>query len=472
MKNPVLSKCAAIGGVVLVLCVVLSRINGLIEERQIRQAQAVSSIEDSLAGTQVLLGPLLQRTCTEERNVTVGEGKDRTTTIDKREFTLRTYPTNLRIDSEIKSDVRYRGLFRVNGYGGPTTVQARWDGFEDMQPKREHAGARLNCGPVSVMLAIRDVRGLRSVTAQVDGEVQPVQAGTRHAVHTTGVHVELPDNRLTPGAAPLQMVFAMDLAGTGRLSVVPTANNTTWSLSSDWPHPSFSGRFLPVERAVIETGFTARWAVSSLASTAPAAALGAGRICDGPADTGGHETAVRPPRDANCLEMLGVDLIDPVNPYVLADRATKYAVLFIVLTFAGVALAEVMSRRRVHPLQYLLVGLALTVFYLLLLSLSEHIGFGGAYGLATIACVSLLGFYASHMLPGRRAGWVFASVMVVLYGVLWTLLRLEQTALLVGSAVLFGALATVMVVTRRLDWYTLIDQWRGPVPTLPSKVVT
>lgn len=154
--------------------------------------------------------------------------------------------------------------------------------------------------------------------------------------------------------------------------------------------------------------------------------------------------------------------IDPVNPYVLTDRATKYALLFIVLTFAGVALVEVLARRRVHPVQYALVGFALAIFYLLLLSLSEHVGFGPAYGVATTACVALLGFYAAHMLGSTRAGCVFGAGIAALYGLLWVLLRLEQTALLVGSGLLFCLLAAAMVATRKVDWYGMVDQWRAP----------
>lgn len=465
MKYPLLSKAVAIGAVILLLCIVLARINALVTERQYRQNRAVQNVEESLAGAQVLLGPLLQRSCTEEWDFDIGEGKDRRKSTDKREFFLTGPSHTLQIDSEAKSDVRYRGLFRVNSYGGATTLQARWDQLGAMEPKPEYKGSRIQCGPMVVVLAVSDVRGLRTVTAQVDGETLPVRPGTRHARYVKGVHLELPAERGARLADALAVTFKLDLAGTARLSVVPAAESVAWSLKSDWPHPSFGGRFLPVERAVGEAGFTARWAVSSLGSTASAEVQRAGQMCDvfvaepPDADDGyGGRTA----HDPKCLETLSVAFIDPVNPYVLTDRATKYALLFIVLTFAGVALVEVLARRRVHPVQYALVGFALAIFYLLLLSLSEHVGFGPAYGVATTACVALLGFYAAHMLGSTRAGCVFGAGIAALYGLLWVLLRLEQTALLVGSGLLFCLLAAAMVATRKVDWYGMVDQWRAP----------
>ncbi|MES3010621.1 MAG: cell envelope integrity protein CreD [Pseudomonadota bacterium] len=465
MKYPLLSKAAAIGAVILLLCIVLARINVLVTERQYRQNHAVQSVEESLAGAQVLLGPLLQRSCTEEWDFDIGEGKDRRKSTEKREFLLTSPSHKLQIDSEAKSDLRYRGLFRVNSYGGATTLQARWDQLAAMEPKREHAGSRLQCGSMVVMLAVSDVRGLRSVTAQADSETVPVRAGTRHAQYVKGVHLELPAKRAARPADALAVTFKLDLAGTARLSVVPAAESVAWSLKSDWPHPSFGGRFLPAERTVTDAGFSARWAVSSLASTAAAEVQRAGQMCDvfvgEPQDTDDGYGG-RPAHDPKCLETLSVAFIDPVNPYVLTDRATKYALLFIVLTFAGVALVEVLARRRVHPVQYALVGFSLAIFYLLLLSLSEHVGFGPAYAVATVACVALLGFYAAHMLGSAKAACTFGVGIAALYGLLWVLLRLEQTALLVGSVLLFSLLSAAMVATRKVDWYDVVYQWRVP----------
>jgi inner membrane protein len=175
---------------------------------------------------------------------------------------------------------------------------------------------------------------------------------------------------------------------------------------------------------------------------------------------------------SRCIETFGVAFIDPVSAYVLSDRATKYGLLFIALTFVGVGLVEVLKRLRVHPVQYLLVGSALAVFFLLLVSLTEHLLFAWAYLAASAACTTLLAFYASFVLRGARAGAVFGAAIAALYGALYLLLQMEQSALVLGSLLLFAVLGAVMVATRRVDWYALMDQLRreaSPPPVKPAQ---
>jgi inner membrane protein len=159
---------------------------------------------------------------------------------------------------------------------------------------------------------------------------------------------------------------------------------------------------------------------------------------------------------------MSVGFIDPINPYVLSDRAVKYGLLFVALTFIAVGLIEVLSGRRVHPVQYLLVGLALSLFFLLLLSLSEHLAFEVAYAAASCACAALLAVYASAMLGRSLHGLAFGAGIALLYGLLYTLLQMEQNALVIGSVMLFAGLATVMLLTRRIDWYALFARLGAP----------
>lgn len=471
MRFPLLSKVLAIGLVMFLLLMVLLRIDGLVGERRNRQIIATSGIEQSLAGAQTLLGPLLHRACVEEWDSTVGEGKELRRITERRDWVLTSAPETLTVDGHLKAEARYRGLFKANGYAGSTVLDARWAGLTALQPARQHAGSRLACGPVQVMLSVSDVRGLRSAQVQLDGQTLPVRSGTGHDRFPRGLHAELPEARAAQVDTPLAVRVTLDLLGTASLALVPAAGETRWALRSDWPHPSFGGRFLPATREVGEQGFNARWAVSSLASAAATDVTRRGEICAVPraaAYDEGEISATPSQKDNTCLDTLGVSFIDPVNPYVLTDRATKYALLFIVLTFVCVALTEVLARRRVHPVQYTLVGLALALFYLLLLSLSEHIVFGAAYAAASAACVALLGFYARHMLGSTRAGAVFGAGIALLYGALWSLLQMEQTALVIGSLLLFTMLAAVMVATRRVDWYALFDNLRRPqTPVAP-----
>ena len=446
-RFPLLTKLAAVGLVMLLLTAVLARIDGLVNERRARQWQAAASVEQSLAGAQQLVGPLLLRHCTETW--------DDKGSAARAEFQLVQAPRTLAAQGELQAEARYRGLFKVNGYSGRVQLQAHWSDFAELQPQPQHAGGRLDCAAPQLLLATSDVRGLRSARAEVDGQPQPVQPGTRHSAYLHGLHVDLAPARTAEGAPPLALKLTLELVGTGRLDVVPAAAETTLALKSDWPHPSFGGRFLPTSRQVTAQGFEAQWAVSSLASSAAADVRRGVPVCPPPEAVTEEGLDAPTPRAAPCLDAMGVAFIDPVNPYVLTDRATKYALLFIALTFGCTGAAEVVARRRVHPVQYALVGLALALFFLLLLSLSEHLPFGAAYAAASAACVALLGFYARHMLGNGRAGAAFGAGVAALYGALWRLLQLEQTARVIGSVLIFALLAAVMVATRRVDWYAL-----------------
>jgi inner membrane protein len=461
MKQAWLLKLVAVGATVLVLAAVLARIGFLVDERQMYQRQAVASVQQSHAGAQTLLGPVLQRQCSEEWQVMVGDDKHRHSVTQRRDMLLQAVPSQLDVQTDSQADARYRGLFKVNGYQARVQLQARWADLQALQPTREQAGSRLSCKPTRLWLAASDVRGLRSATLKVAGVDLAVLPGTGHERYSNGLQADVPgfaSDGSVP-AEPLAATLDVQLVGTAQLALVPAAQATQWTLRSDWPHPSFGGRFLPVQREVGEQGFSARWSVSALATSAPRDVLKDSALCAArhASDDEGYAPAVAADNKP-CLDTLSVSFIDPVNPYTLSDRAIKYGLLFVLLTFTAVALAEALSGgrvRRVHPVQYALVGLALSLFFLLLLSLSEHLPFGVAYAMASGAVVGLLGLYARHMLGRLRDGLLFGAGMALLYGLLYVLLQREQTALVIGSVGLFAALAVVMLLTRRIDWYGL-----------------
>jgi inner membrane protein len=460
MRFQALGKALAIGATLLVLGIALARIGFLVDERRAYQDQAVQSVQQSHAGAQTLLGPLLQRQCSEEWEVITGEGKERRSDTARREFSLHLVPSRLLVTSQSQTDLRYRGLFKVNGYSARLDLGAQWSDLAALQPRREHAASRLACGPVSVWIATSDVRGLRGAQISVDGRTLAVKPGTGNEAYTHGLRAELPGLAIDAAApGPLALQAVIDLVGTAEIGLVPVAEATEWRLQSDWPHPSFGGRFLPTRREVTDSGFSAVWSDSSLATTAPLAVVK------------GAAMAPDKARAAHVLDTLSVAFVDPVNPYMLSDRAIKYGLLFVVLTFTAVLMAETLARgrvRRVHPIQYALVGLALCLFFLLLLSLSEHLAFGIAYAVASAACVLLLGFYGRHMLGSLRDGLLFGAGMALLYGLLYLLLLREQTALVLGSVGLFGALAAVMLLTRRVDWYRLAPLTGTDRPPAPG----
>jgi inner membrane protein len=226
----------------------------------------------------------------------------------------------------------------------------------------------------------------------------------------------------------------MTLGGAEEFRLSPSARRTTLELHSDWPHPSFSGDALPQEREVGDNGFTARWDVPHLVRNVP--------------------QKTRNPQDLAQLQAIGfgVSFFDPVDFYHLAERAAKYGILFIALTFLTVFLMEGASGNATHPAQFILIGLAQSVFFLLLISLAEQIGFGAAYLTATIATVVLLSFYGFSALKLGRQGWFLTGTLSLLYGVMYLILKSEDYALLAGSILAFAAVAVTMVWTRNEDW--------------------
>jgi inner membrane protein len=462
-RLPRIGKLVALGGVLLLLMLALHAVSDLVAERQGRLREAEASVAASLAAAQTIVGPLLQRDCVETWDVVVGEGKDRKTTTERSATKLAIAPAALEVRAEAAIEPRYRGIFKVNGYDLKARLDARWDDGLALVPERRHAGSRLDCDAPAIVVALGDARGVRAATVRLDGAVATVLPGTQHAAHPRGFHVPVAAS-YAGARQPLHVEVALEVVGTGELAFAPVADATRVELASDWPHPSFGGRFLPVERNVSEAGFKARWQLNALATTAPLAAVLGAPACS--LAEGEPEGAMGAGRDhRRCIETFGVSFIDPVSPYVLSDRATKYGLLFIALTFVCVGAVEVMRRLRVHPVQYLLVGAGVAIFFMLLVSLSEHVAFVVAYAVAAAACTLLLGFYGTFVLGGARRGIVFGAGIGALYGVLYALLQLEQTALLLGSFLLFSVLAGIMVVTRRVDWYAL---WRDAAPGAPD----
>jgi inner membrane protein len=360
---------------------------------------------------------------------------------------------------------RYRGLFKVNSYATHAQLNARWDDVSGLVPKPRHEASRMACLPAKVAVAVTDARGIQATELRLNQQVLPVLPGSGMGEPAVGFHANLDETLLTAGQT-VRVAVNVELAGTQSLSVVPVGDTTLAKVSANWPHPAFGGRFLPSERQVGEQGFNATWKVSALATTAQQHWRNGAELCPTLSNSEPlvYQSLPTPEGQAGrhvpCVESFGVDFMDPVNPYVLNDRATKYGLLFIVLTFVGVGLIEALRQLRVHPIQYLLVGAALAVFFLLLLSLSEHMAFAWAYVSASVACTLLLMFYGAYVLQGWWAGMGFGVAIATLFGTLYVLLQMEQTALVLGAVLMFLVLVVIMVSTRKLNWYALMAQLR------------
>jgi len=447
--------------------VCLSRIGGLTDERRDRGTQAVQSVERSHAAGQTLMGPIMSRTCRELWDSVEIDAKDGHKSIhhEQRDFTLTQAPSQLKIGSKSTLEPLYRGLYKVNAYQAQFDAQADFDNLIPLQPRAEHAQSRLVCDDPTIWVALSDVRGLRNGKFSIDGKNISISPGTPNEHYPSGFKATLPVEWSHADAEERRLTVRVtaEIEGTRQMAWIPAAASLEWTLASDWPHPAFGGDFLPSQRQIDTHGFTATWHISSLATTALADLEKGHSLCVPEiSDPSAAESASL--RSASCLDTLAVSFIDPVNPYVLNDRALKYALLFVGLTFGAVALVEILWARRVHPVQYFLVGLAQSIFFLLLLSLSEHLNFGIAYGIAAFAVSGLLGFYASAMFGRWLGGIAFSASVAGLYAMLYVLLQMEQTALVIGSVMLFVVLTVVMTSTRRLDWYRQFESVRLSSP--------
>ena len=448
MRFSMLGKLASLAGVMLLLLLALGRVSDVVAEREVRLREAQRSIADSMASAQTLAGPLLQRQCTDRWKAEEGQGIERKWTEQRSDLTLTALPQRLAVDATARIEPRTRGIFRINGYAMTARLQADWSDLAALQPPPLRPGAQRTCADPVLWVGVTDPRGIRAARLTIAGTAPAVQPGTPSASVPRGFQATWAAGAALESRLPVSASVELELAGTEDVSFTPIGETSRIKLSSDWPHPSFNGRFLPTQRTITGQGFEAEWKLSALASRSGQELLAGSSLCAG-------EEPAAAPHAQRCIERFGVAFIDPVSTYVLSDRATKYGLLFITLTFAAIGLLEVMRRLRVHPVQYALVGSALAIFFLLLVSLSEHIDFALAYAVASTACTLLLGYYAAHVLHSRRLGAGFAGGVGVLYGFLFLLLHSEQSALVLGSILLFTALAGVMVVTRRIDWYAI-----------------
>lgn len=431
MQRTLLWKISLIGLVALLLQVPVEMIRGLIGERKQARDGVIADIARRSSEAQRIVGPVLYLPWT--RRSTPNEKPER--------GQVALLPASLSVDGTIDLQQKHRGIYKAPLY----TLNAILRGSFVLPPGlgiSEKPGT-LEWGRTLLVLGIHDPRGIRErVQLEWDG-AQPtlVPGGLEAAGAPNGIHADLGVLSLDKAPATHTFSIAVSLLGTERLDIVPVGATTTVSLASAWPHPSFTGRILPDAGTQLSSqGFVATWRTSHFATNL--AQL--------------HQRCLQSRQcDAFNQHSVGVSFLQPVDLYRTVERSVKYGFLFIGLTFAVFFLFEVLQRLAIHPVQYALVGIALATFFLLLLSLSEHLGFALAYAIAAGSCVALLGYYVGHVLQSLRRGAGFALALASLYGLLYVLLRAEDHALLMGSTLVFAALAATMVATRRVDWYAV-----------------
>jgi inner membrane protein len=441
MKTSLGWKLGSIGLLSLLLLLGLYWIGFIVVERQARRDDVVRDIAASSSLAQRVEGPIL----VVPYEKTVREWKEDTATgnrhADDRQVSgqLLLLPELFRVDGSIPTELRARGIYEARLYHANLHIQASFQ-----IPPHYGVGAdaaAYSFGQPSIAVGVTDIRGIENASRMaLNGASLKLLPGSTSPLMGPGIHAPIP---LADSDQPVPLEFAIDLSvqGTSDFKLLPVGRESQISLSSNWRSPSFNGHYLPVKHKIGAAGFDAQWSMSFF-STNLAEVL---RTCNSGSGS----------CDEFATRTLGVSFVDPVDQYLKTDRAIKYGFLFISLTFAGFFLFEVLGKLAVHPVQYSLVGSALALFYLLLLSLAEHLGFALAYVLSAAACVALIGFYVSGILHSMKRGIGFAAGLVLLYGMLYALLIAEDYALLMGSVLLFAVLAVVMVLTRQVDWFSL-----------------
>ncbi|QWP76142.1 cell envelope integrity protein CreD [Lysobacter sp. K5869] len=444
-------------GLTLAILVPLLMIGGVIGERQTYRAQAVATVARSYAGAQAFSGPAL---IVPYEDTWISEEKDEKGVVKRvahREQGRWTYfPAKLDVEGEIVPRERKLGLYKVLVYEWQGKAKA---GFAANIPANPVAapgttvnGISRSIGKPWLTYAFADVRGLRDPKLRLDGIEAAIEDG-QGARDGGGIHARLaapaPATQLK---AQTELEFV--LGGTESLALVPLGKDNRFSLRSKWPHPNYGGSFPPSSDSIGADGFRADWRVSSVATNAQRQ-YAAGAVLPSVALSESFEVASPEGAIGSEINAVQITLKDPVNVYSQADRATKYGLLFVLLTFVGFFMFELIKQLRIHPIQYGLVGLALAIFFLLLVSLSEHMDFGLSYLIASVACIGLLVFYLSAVLRSLVRALGFGAMLVTLYGALYGLLISEDNALVLGAGLLFLILAAIMVITRKVDWYQL-----------------
>lgn len=426
LKSALFWKVMTLLGCMVVLLIPLSMLSSLINERSSYRDDVEQSLRQSASGPQILTGPLIAIPVTELTTV-MEENKE----VKKERRFIRYYlPENLNIVGKQVVEPRHIGIYEGQIWRTAVTLDATFN----RQLLNHDADENTHFGTPYVVLAVGDSRGIGKVgELDINGKSYPIEPGSNLPGIEQGLHAILPTERLQDEKLTLR--FNLDLMGTKQLAVVPIGRNSQFSLTSNWPHPNFMGDFLPRERTVTENGFTANWQSTWFANNLNTSFYDAQLI------------------DVSRLPAFSVTVANPVDQYQLTDRAVKYAILLIGLTFMSFFLMETLTGLRVHPMQYLLVGLSLVMFYLVLLAVSEHIGFNGAWLLASLVCAGINGFYLKSVLQSWKASGLFTAGLLMLDAVLWQLLQSEDSALLLGTGVLFASLSAVMLLTRNIDWY-------------------
>jgi inner membrane protein len=433
-RNSQLLKILFVGFLIILLQIPIGMIRGVLRERQTRQQEAVEEIASKWGRQQSIIGPML--TIPYRHRITeTDRDSGQKIRIELRDATF--LPDTLQVSGSTNCETRYRGIFKVPVYSAALDITGLFT-----RPDLSEWGIDSNdilWDRAYLTLRISDAR---AITNQVslkwnDQQLYFLPGEGDFGQGFAGIHVPMKNNL---SGETFKFSCRLDVNGSESLFFAPLGKETNVEITSNWSNPSFQGNWLPNQRTIRNDGFEAKWTIQYL----------------------GRNYPQKWKRDANPQSAIsesafGIKLITPIDYYRMAERSIKYEILFLVFTFAVLWLFQVLAKVRIHAIQYLLVGAGLCIFYLLELSLAEHIGFFLAYTCAALPVIALIFFYSVAVLHGYLRGIIMSIVLLLLYGYLYILLLNQDYALLVGSVCLFVVLAVIMYITRKVDWYKVKD---------------
>jgi len=423
-KSKVIVKGLMIGVLALLLLIPADFVQNLIKEREARQREAITEVSSKWADRQNITGPVLVIPYTKAAK----DNNGFPVTIKSFAYFL---PDRLNIESTVKPEKRYPGIYEVMLYSSSIKLNGTFTPL---------ALQKLNLGPADMLwneayvcLGITDAKGLKD-ELQVrwnDSTLSLTPSAVNNAVLKEGFVSPLTINEST-ASSTIRFSSQVSLNGSEQLLFTPVGKQTTVQMQSTWPDPSFTGNQLPDSSMITKNGFEAKWKSLSHTRSFP--------------------QAWKDESYNLASASFGADLFVPVNSYQKTTRSVKYAILCILLSFTAFFLIETNNKKSVHPVNYALIGFALILFYTLLLSFSEYIGFNAAYAVATAATVGLITWFVKGLLQSMKLSLLLSLVLVLLYSYIFTILQLQDCALLLGSVGLFLTLAVVMYYSRKVQW--------------------
>ncbi|MBX2913581.1 MAG: cell envelope integrity protein CreD [Cyclobacteriaceae bacterium] len=431
LQESVTIKLFSIGLLLLILLIPLSWVGDLVHERQMRSGEVTQEITSKWSGRQGVCGPLIVLPY-EATEVLHREGGGlRTVTTIRKAFLL---PEELEISGKVTPQVLHRGMYEAAVYEAALAISASW-----ARPDLKSLGmaGKVLWEDAYLVLGVSDLRGVAENPSLKYGGKSLVADPTNELgfTYANGASTGLMAKPGWESEGQFGQAFSLhlDIKGSNGLAFAPVGKATTAKISGPWPTPSFNGAFLPDSRTVSPGGFDAEWKVLHFNRPFAQQWAGAGLNLAG-AD-------------------FGVDLLVPVEQYQQSMRTSKYGILIILLTFVSLFLVEISQRVKIHPFQYILMGAALIVYYLLLLGFSEQVGYTASYVVASVATVALLVLYASTFLKSGKLRVLFMSLLAVFYGFIYVIIVQQDYSLITGSVGLFVVIGTLMYLTRKINWY-------------------